>query len=164
MANFKYVAKEQDGKTVTGTLESADRANVIETLRKKDLIIVSVSEGRASAFKMALLSKKRIKLDDLVVFSRQLATMVDAGIPLVGALDILSEQMENNTFQEVLLKIRNDVETGSSLSDALAKHKRVFSALFINMVKAGDSTALPRIWRRRRACRRRSNPLLCIRP
>lgn len=141
MATFKYVAKEQDGKTVNGIMEFNDRAGVIDALRKKDLIIVSVSEALPK-FKLAFSTKKRIKLDDLVVFSRQLATMVEAGIPLVGALDILGEQMENNTFHDIIMKLRNDVETGSSLSEALAKHKVIFSALFVNMVKAGESSGM----------------------
>ena len=68
--------------------------------------------------------------------------MVDAGIPLVGALDILGEQIENKTFAAVIIEIRNDVETGSSFSEGLAKHKEVFSQLFINMVKAGESSGM----------------------
>ena len=68
--------------------------------------------------------------------------MVDAGIPLVGALDILGDQIENKTFGEIIMKVRNDVETGSSLSDAIAKHKKAFSPLFVNMVKAGESSGM----------------------
>ena len=141
MATFKYVAKEQDGKTVSGVMELNDRSGVIDALRKKDLIIVSVSEALPT-FNFAFKTKKRVKLDDLVVFSRQLATMVEAGIPLVGALDILGEQMENNTFHDIVMKLRNDVESGSSLSEALAKHKAVFSTLCVNMVKAGESSGM----------------------
>jgi len=143
MPNFKYVAKDHDGKTATGSIEAQTESEVIDILRKKDLIIVSVSES-AAGFKMSAMfgGGKKIKIDDLVVFSRQLATMVDAGIPLVGALDILGDQMENKTFGTVILTVRNDVETGSSLSDALAKHKKIFSALFINMVKAGESSGM----------------------
>ena len=143
MPNFKYAAKDQDGKAVTGVLESADRQGAIAELRKKDLIIVSVSES-LPGFKLLQLfgGKKSIKLEDLVIFSRQLSTMVDAGIPLVGALDILGEQMDNRTFGAIIINIRNDVETGSSLSDAIAKHKNVFSPLFVNMVKAGESSGM----------------------
>lgn len=140
MANFKYIAKDSEGKSLSGFFEAADYAAAIDALRKKGLIIVSVNEALSKLkFSMPLFGKKKIKMDDLVVFSRQLATMVDAGIPLVGALDILGEQAETKTFGEIILKMRNDVETGSSLSDALAKHKKVFSPLFINMVKAGES-------------------------
>ena len=143
MPNFKYVAKDHDGKTATGSIEAQTESEVVDILRKKDLIIVSVSEA-AAGFKMSMVfgGGKKIKIDDLVVFSRQLATMVDAGIPLVGALDILGDQMENKAFGTVILTVRNDVETGSSLSDALAKHKKIFSALFINMVKAGESSGM----------------------
>jgi type IV pilus assembly protein PilC len=141
MPSFKYVAKDRDGKTISGSMDAADRSKVIDTLRKKDLIIVSVADAtQSSVFSMSFGTKKKIKIDDLVIFSRQLATMVDAGIPLVGALDILSEQMDNRTFGELIAKVRNDVETGSSLSEAFAKHKTVFSSLFINMVKAGESS------------------------
>lgn len=143
MPNFKYVAKEHDGKTMTGTLESKDRDSVVDILRKKDLIIISVDETSPRfKFSFSSLTKKKVRLDDLVLFARQLATMVDAGIPLVAALDILGEQIDNKTFAAVIMTVRNDVETGLSLSDALAKHKKIFSALFVNMVKAGESSGM----------------------
>lgn len=143
MPNFRYVAKDDAGKTASGFFEAQDRAQAVDALRKKGLIIVSVNEV-PSKFKFSIMSfgGKKVKTDDLVVFSRQLATMVDAGIPLVGALDILGEQVENKAFGNIILKIRNDIETGSSLSDALSKHKRVFSTLFVSMVKAGESSGM----------------------
>ena len=143
MQNFKYTAKDKDGKAVNGFFEAQDRTTAINMLRKKGLVIVSMDEARPKA-RMSIfrIGQKKIKTDDLVIFSRQLATMVDAGIPLVGALDILGEQIENKTFGEVILKLRNDIETGSSLSDALLKHKKVFSPLFVSMVKAGESSGM----------------------
>jgi type IV pilus assembly protein PilC len=142
MPNFKYTAKDDSGKAITGFFEAVDYTAAVEMLRKQKLIIVSVKEaGKMKASAMSF-GKKKIKIDDLVVFSRQLATMVDAGIPLVGALDILSDQIENKTFGEVISKIRSDVETGSSFSDAIGKHKKVFSPLFVNMVKAGESSGM----------------------
>ncbi|MDD3905320.1 MAG: type II secretion system F family protein [Candidatus Omnitrophica bacterium] len=141
--NFKYTAKDMNGKNISGTLEAPDRSSAIGGLRKKELIIISLSEEAShSMFSMRFGSGKKIKIDDLVIFSRQLATMVDAGIPLVGALDILSEQVENKTFAEIVVDIRNKVETGSSLSEALSAHKKVFSQLFVNMVKAGESSGM----------------------
>lgn len=143
MPNFKYIAKDNSGKTISGIFETMDYAAAIDTLRKRGLVIVSVKEVAAKInFSNMSFGKKKIKTDDLVVFARQLATMVDAGIPLVSALDILSDQIDNKTFGEVVLKIRNDVETGSSLSDAISKHKKVFSPLFVNMVKAGESSGM----------------------
>jgi type IV pilus assembly protein PilC len=143
MPNFKYVAKDNSGKTVSGIFEAVDYAAAVDALRKKNLVIVSVKES-AARLNISNISfgSKKIKTDDLVVFSRQLATMVDAGIPLVGALDILGDQIENKAFGDIIMKLRNDVETGSSLSDAISKHKKVFSALFVNMVKAGESSGM----------------------
>ena len=145
MANFKYVAKDQDGRTLAGILEAKDRASVIDTLRKKDLIIISIDDAdkgfRLQGIKN-LFSSKKVKLEDMVVFSRQLATMVEAGIPLVGALDILGEQIENKAFGDVIVSVKKDVESGLSLSDAMAKYKKVFSPLFVNMVKAGESSGM----------------------
>ncbi len=144
MANFKYIAKDRDGKNVAGELDVNDRNTAIGMLRKRDLIIISLSERRSNFFsRMPFGSgKKKVKIDDLVIFSRQLSTMVDAGIPLVGALDILGEQIENKTFADIVIEIRNEVEAGSSLSEALARHKTVFSQLFINMVKAGETSGM----------------------
>ncbi|MDO8536153.1 MAG: type II secretion system F family protein [Candidatus Omnitrophota bacterium] len=143
MPNFKYSAKDNSGKTISGTFEAVDYAAAIDMLRKKNLVIVSVKEAAAKLnISNISFGKKKIKIDDLVVFSRQLATMVDAGIPLVGALDILGDQIENKAFGDTIIKIRNDVETGSSLSDAIAKHKKIFSPLFVNMVKAGESSGM----------------------
>jgi type IV pilus assembly protein PilC len=143
MPLFKYVAKNEEGKTLTGTLEATDRDGLVSKLREKDLIIVSVNEAKEKAKAGgALFSRRSIGLDDIVVFSRQLATMVDAGIPLVSALDILGEQVGNKTFSDIILRVRDDVETGSSLSDALSRHQRTFSTLFVNMVKAGESSGM----------------------
>jgi len=143
MPNFKYVARDSSGKPVNGSFETVDYAAAVGALRKQGLVIVSVNESTAKSKAFAIsFGRKKIKTDDLVVFSRQLATMVDAGIPLVGALDILGDQIENKFFGEVISKIRNDIEAGSGLSDALAKHKRVFSPLFVNMVKAGESSGM----------------------
>nr|MBU1328737.1 type II secretion system F family protein [Candidatus Omnitrophota bacterium] len=137
MPTFKYIAKEITGKTVSEILEYSDKALLIDALRKKNLIIISVEE---TAKRKPISSKGSVKLEEIVIFSRQLATMVDSGIPLVQALDILCEQIEKPIFKNILTKIKDDIETGSSLSDALAKHPTVFSTLYINMVKAGESS------------------------
>ena len=86
--------------------------------------------------------KKKVKLDDLSIFSRQLATMVESGIPVVAALDALYQQTEHKTLKEAIGKVRDDVETGSGFSQALARHPRVFNHLYVNMVKAGESSGL----------------------
>jgi type IV pilus assembly protein PilC len=124
-------------------LEAANRQEAVGVLHKKELIVLSLTEAKGKAVaQIAGAFGKKVKLDDLVVFARQLATMVDAGIPLVGALDILGQQVEKKAFKAVVVEIRDRVEAGASLSDAMAKHKAVFSDLFINMVRAGEASGM----------------------
>ena len=141
MPTFRYVAKERTGKAVNGVSEALDKKALVEALRKQDLIIVSVKE-ESKKNKVSALSRwgGKIKITELVLFSRQMATMIDAGIPLVQALDILSEQIDSRVFKSVVQDVKKDVENGLSLNEALAKHPRAFSALFVNMVKAGESS------------------------
>lgn len=141
MPAFKYLAKDKDGKNVSGSSEAVDMRALVESLRKRELTIVHIEEGKEKTKKTAGGGgREKVKLDDLVIFSRQLATMVDAGIPLVGALDALQDQMENKGFKTVVKRIRDNVEGGSSLSEALSKQPNAFSPFFINMVKAGESS------------------------
>jgi len=141
MPIYRYVAKDKNGKSVTGSLETSTQSDLIAKLRKQELIIVSVNETKTKGKQVALFSTGgKVKLDDIVIFSRQLATMVNAGIPVVNALDILGEQIEHPQFKTIILKVKDDVETGSSLSDSLARHPKIFSNLFVSMVKAGESS------------------------
>lgn len=140
MPLFKYVAKDKDGRSITGTMEAVSNIALVDALRQKEYIIISLEEAKEKAKPISFGGGAGIKMDDLVIFSRQLATMVDAGIPLVGALDALQEQMENKGFKNVVKRVRDDVEGGQSLSEALSKQPNVFSAFFINMVKAGESS------------------------
>ncbi len=141
MPLFKYVAKERSGNPVSGSAEAADQKSMIDMLRKQDLIIISVKEDKQKSKNSVLLKMGgSIKLGELVLFSRQMATMIDAGIPLVQALEILSEQIENKSFQKIIMEVKKDVAAGASFHDALGKHPRAFSALFVNMVKAGESS------------------------
>jgi type IV pilus assembly protein PilC len=139
MPTFKYVAKDQSSKTISGKLSADSQAAVIDELRKRKLIIISVKEKPTSGISFG---KKRVKADDLVVFSRQLATMVDAGIPLMQSLDALGEQIQSGEFRQVITSLRDDIEVGSSLSSAFSKHPHVFDGLYINMVKAGESSGM----------------------
>ena len=137
MPTYRYVAKENTGKTVSGVLDYSDKVLLIDALRKKGLIIISINEA---AKKKTGMGTKNVKLDDIVIFSRQLATMVDSGIPLVQAADILYDQIEKPYFKNVVAAIRDDIEGGASFSEALSKHPGVFSTLYVNMVKAGESS------------------------
>lgn len=137
MPTFRYVAKDPGGKTVTGILDYSDKSILIDALRRRGLVIISITE---TAKKKAVAGSGKVKLDEVVIFSRQLATMVDSGIPLVQAMDILYDQIERPNFKKIVAAIRDDIEIGSSLSDAFLKHPATFSALYVNMVKAGESS------------------------
>ncbi|MFH1061784.1 MAG: type II secretion system F family protein [Candidatus Omnitrophota bacterium] len=141
MPLFKYVAKDEDGNAVDDLIEAKDEMVALDMLRVKNLIIISITEQKQAKAK-AKTGGKKIKAEELVIFSRQLATMVNAGIPLVQSLDILSEQMESITFRHVVTTIRSDVESGSSLSAALEKHPKVFTMLYTNMVRAGETSGM----------------------
>lgn len=140
MSHYRYTAKDKSGQALSGVLEGKSEAEIAETLHKKDLIIVSIQETKKRPAKAK--SSAKIKLDELVVFSRQLATMIDAGIPLVQALGILSEQIENKGLKDVVVAIRQDIEAGMSFCDALAKHPGAFSEFFINMTRAGEASGM----------------------
>ena len=140
MAIFQYTAKNKEGHTVTGTWEAASDADVAEALHKKELVIVSILPVRK---KGGPGSKERgVRTDEMVIFSRQLATMIDAGIPLVQALAVLGEQAESKNFKNIIINIRQDIEAGMSFCDALAKHPNAFSELFINMARAGEASGM----------------------
>ncbi len=141
MPVYKYIAKDKTGRTLSGVVESNDEKSGIELLRKQELIIISMrQEMKKLKTSASLRFGAKIKLGELVLFSRQLATMIDAGIPLVQGLEILTEQVENHGFKRILADVKKDVSVGASFHEALAKHPRAFSPLFVNMVKAGESS------------------------
>jgi len=140
MPTFGYVVKDKLGKTHTGTLESESRNTLIEQLWKRDFVVLAIEERGHGTFALLRVGQPGVKSEQLVIFSRQLATMVDSGIPIAPALDVLADQMENRTFRQVLKKVRGDIEAGSSLSEAIGRHPRAFSEFFVNMVRAGESS------------------------
>lgn len=141
MNTYRYIAKDKFGKPVAGLLEGDSDNEVAEILHNKELIVISIEQAKKKSAKV-LTGSRRVKSDDLVIFSRQLATMIDAGIPLVHTLRILAEQIEVKSLQGVINTVREDIEAGMSFCDALAKHQGIFSELFINMVKAGESSGM----------------------
>lgn len=130
------------GKTVKGTVESGEltansKEELIIQLKKKNITPTLITEKKAE--KKQLFGGGKVSDKDIVVFTRQFSTMIDAGLPLVQALDILSSQVESKTLAKVLKQIKDDVEAGSTYADALKKHPRVFSELYANMVAAGEA-------------------------
>jgi type IV pilus assembly protein PilC len=139
MATFRYVAKDPSGRTVTGQSEGESELSVVQQLRKQQLTILSVDLQEAGQSRPRQ-RRRRVKSNDLVVFSRQLATMVDAGLPLIQSLQALYEQTDHPGFNAVIGQLISAIEQGASFSDALGQHSKVFSGLFVNMVRAGEAS------------------------
>ena len=134
MAEFAWEARARTGELRRGVMEAADEEAVTARLRQQQLNPVRVRRRFGFSFKLG----SGVNTKDLVTFTRLFATMVDAGLPLVQCLDILAGQQSNRAFGAVLKDVKNMVEQGSTFSDALARHPRVFDALFVNLVHAGE--------------------------
>jgi type IV pilus assembly protein PilC len=140
-ATFEYKVRDNAGKIKTGKLDAESQAQVATKLKSMGYAPVSITQSSAGMNKEITIpgfGKKKVKLKDLAVFSRQFATMVNAGLSLLRALNILTEQTENKELQRVLVEVRNDIETGNSLSSGMAKHPDVFPPLMVNMCRAGE--------------------------
>ena len=133
MPVFEYVAQNAKGEEQTGTIDLPSKTAVQQHLTKRRLRVVNVRETKPK--------KKlgRVPTRDVVIFTRQFATMINSGLPLVQALDILSQQTENKVLAQVTRQVVYDVESGNTLADALSKHKNAFSDLYVNMVAAGEA-------------------------
>lgn len=139
MPTYKYVAKDQNARSVVGKIVAEAQDSVVEELRKRKLTIISINPIKESSLSKISFRRKKIKPDDLVIFTRMLATMVEAGIPILQALDALREQITHPYFQNVITAVRDDIQSGSSLSVSFSKHPSAFDTLFINMVKVGET-------------------------
>jgi type IV pilus assembly protein PilC len=139
MGTFAYKALDAKGTQANGTLDGDTKAAVAAALRNRGLTVLNIDEVKSGLRSKDLLeSLQRVKAKDLTIFSRQFATMVNAGLAMLRCLYILEEQTENKKLARVLTQVRADVEAGISLSDALAKHPDVFSRLYTSMVRAGE--------------------------
>ncbi len=140
MPKYSWEARSRTGAVQKGVMEAASSAAVEAQLKKFGFGSISVKEeGKGLSMELKLPGfAKKVETKDLVVFTRQFATMIDSGLPLVQCLDILSGQQENKTFKEVLHKVKETVEGGSTFADALSKHPNVFDQLFVNLVAAGE--------------------------
>lgn len=141
MPTFVYTGKTLAGEPRKGEIEAASVAQATATLRRQQIVPASVGPKKArrslSEIKIPGLGGG-IKTKDIVIFSRQFATMIDAGLPLVQCLDILAGQQENDEFKKVLLDIKSSVEGGNTFADALRKHPKVFDDLYVNLIAAGE--------------------------
>jgi len=139
MAVFTYSGRTRTGQTINGEMEAASREAVVAQLRRQQVMATAVTaKARDIDLKVPGLGAK-VGDRDLAVVTRQLATMIDAGLPLVQCLDILSQQQEKKVFKKVLHDIRTAVEGGATFSAALKQHPKIFSTLYTNMVEAGEA-------------------------
>jgi len=138
---FEYAVRDKGGKIVKGRVEAPNQAAVANRLREMGMAAVSIEEVTNGGLQREITIpgfSEKITLKDLAIMSRQLATMINAGLSLIRALSILAEQTESKPLAKTLAQVRNDVETGVAFSVALGKHEAVFPPLMINMVKAGE--------------------------
>ncbi len=136
MPKFKWEGKIVGGGTQSGTIEALNETVVRAQLRQQRIIPTKIK--KLSERKQIVLFKSKVKPKTLAIFTRQLATMIDAGLPLVQSLDILAEQEENPTFKEILGQVKDDVESGMTFAAALKKHPKAFNDLYTNMIVAGE--------------------------
>lgn len=135
MPQYTYTARDAKGELKTATIEAANREDVVQQLRRLRMNVVKVEEQAKAKQKTG----GSVSMRDIVIFTRQFSTMINSGLPLVQALDILSKQSENKALQAVTRQVVFDVESGHTVADALAKHPKAFSDLYVNMVAAGEA-------------------------
>jgi type IV pilus assembly protein PilC len=138
MPVYLWKARTRQGTIKKGEIEASNDAAVMAQLRAQMLLPVSVKVKAKDISEYLPFLRPGIRTKELVIFTRQFATMIDAGLPLVQCLEILGDQQENSTFKEVIREVKSDVEQGSTFADALRKHVKPFDSLYVNLVQAGE--------------------------
>src|SRR5213594_1483165 len=137
MPNYSWKGKGKAGKIQEGVIAADSKEAVVAMLRRQQILVTAVTEkGKEIALPKF---GGGVKQKEIAIFTRQFSVMIDAGLPLVQCLEILGSQQKNRVFQKVLFEVRQDVESGSTLADALRKHPKVFNDLFCNMIAAGEA-------------------------
>src|SRR5258705_9749806 len=139
MPTYVFKGRNQSNEIVVGERVADTRDALRQLLRREQVTITSVKEKGREIGIPKLGGRKKVKSKDLSIFTRQFSVMIDAGLPLVQCLDILGQQQENKYFQGILMQVRQDVEEGSTLAAAMARHAKVFDHLYTNMVDAGET-------------------------
>lgn len=139
MPTYVFKGRNRLNEIVVGERVADNRDALRQILRREQVTLTSVKEKGREIGIPKLGGRKKVKAKDLSIFTRQFSVMIDAGLPLVQCLEILAQQQENKYFQQILLQVRQDVEEGSTLSAAMARHPRVFDQLYANMVEAGET-------------------------
>lgn len=143
MPVFEYRVRDRSGKVLKSQMEAETANQVRDALRAKNLMIVEIKapkSGLNADIKIPFLDNQPPNLKQIAIFSKQLATLINAGVPLVQSLAILQKQIEHKGFQNVVKNMRTDVESGTPLSDAIVKYPRIFNRLYVNLVRAGETS------------------------
>ena len=151
MAKFSYTVKDKLGKTYKNVVDMANKEVLVEKLHKEGYFIVAITEmvvapikkkqhGGATFIQRRTFSHKSVKLEDLLSFSRQLATMLEAGVPLIRSLSVIEMQIGSELLFKVVQKVRQDIEQGTSLSVALAKHPKIFNQFWVSLLEVGEAS------------------------
>ena len=142
MPVFTYKARDNSGKAVSGNMETANKTELMEKLRKMGYMPTKVAESKSGGVELVTIfdKLKRIKSDEMLMFYIQFSNMINAGINILMALSTLANQIDNKVLRKVLSEVAGKIEAGSTLSEAMAPHTRVFSKSFVNMVKAGEAS------------------------
>ncbi len=145
-STFTYKVKDKQAKVLSGNLEAESQSAVAQKLRSMGYTIISIAEKTEAPTVEELFQRfqmfQRVKSKDLAVFSRQFATMINAGLPITRCLSILAEQTTNSFLSKVITDVKKDVEAGQALSTAMAKHPKAFSTMFVSMVRAGEASGV----------------------
>ena len=139
MPTYVFKGRNKLNEIVVGERVADNRDALRQILRREQVTLTSVKEKGREIGIPKIGGRKKVKAKDLSIFTRQFSVMIDAGLPLVQCLEILAQQQDNKHFQQVLLQVRQDVEEGSTLAAAMARHPKVFDQLYSNMVEAGET-------------------------
>ncbi len=146
MTSFNYKARDRYGVLTSGVIEAGDTKAVALRLEELGYSPLSISPVETTGIYFNLMtwmaSFRKIKTEELIVFTRQLASILEAGVPLIDGLDAVEEQVRNKTFRKIVLTVKKDIEGGATFSDALERHKEVFTPLIVNMVRAGEKAGI----------------------
>ena len=144
MAKFDFIAVKEGGQTIEASLEAADRLTAIATVRGQGLRLISLKERTAKKSGRQLLKGrgKRVKSDEIVIFTRQLSAMISAGVPIIRALTSMAKYAESATFRKAIEQVAKDIEGGEPFAEALSRHPSIFNDVYVNMVRAGEAAGI----------------------
>lgn len=143
MAKFDFIAARSDGQTISTTIDAADRMAAMASIKAQGLKVISLHEqvaGKKAGFSLG--RGRKVKSDELVVFTRQLSAMVSAGVPILRSLNSMAKYAESATFGKAITDVSKHIEGGETFADALSKHPAIFSDVYINMVRAGEAAGI----------------------